>query len=108
MQQILLVLHVLVALVLVGLVLIQHGKGADSGAAFGGGASATVFGSQGATPFLVKLTAALALVFFSSCLYLSYDASHQNSALDHMKQEAGKVPQPVLPMQSSGSKHGQE
>lgn len=71
MQTILIILHILAAVSLVALVLMQHGKGADVGAAFGSGASNTMFGSQGATPFLVKLTGGLALVFFITSLTLS-------------------------------------
>ncbi len=72
MYQIVLMLHVLVAVVLIGLVLIQHGKGADIGAAFGSGASNTVFGSQGTGGFLFRLTSGLALTFFVTSLTLSY------------------------------------
>lgn len=83
MQSFLLSLHVLISLSLIGLVLLQHGKGADAGAAFGaGGASGTLFGSRGATPFLVKLTAVIAVAFFLSSLALTYTSSHhQNSPL---------------------------
>ena len=56
---------------LIGLILVQHGKGAEAGAAFAGGASGTVFGSQGSASFLVKLTTALAIIFFMTCLVLS-------------------------------------
>jgi preprotein translocase subunit SecG len=76
MQQLILVFHALVALALIGLVLIQHGKGADVGASFGSGASQTVFGSQGSTSFLVKLTSVLAAIFFVTSLTLGYMASH--------------------------------
>lgn len=58
------VVHVVIAVALVGLVLIQQGKGADAGAAFGGGASQTVFGSQGSGSFLTRFTTLLAVVFF--------------------------------------------
>ncbi len=75
MQALVLVLHVLVCLSLVALVLLQHGKGADVGAAFGSGASNTMFGSQGVTPFLVKVTSFLALVFFLTSLGLAHMAS---------------------------------
>ncbi len=68
----LLVFHVIVCLVLVGLVLIQQGQGADAGAAFGSGASATVFGSRGAGSFLTRLTAILATVLFLNSLVLAY------------------------------------
>ena len=76
MQQLILVFHALVALALIVLVLIQHGKGADVGASFGSGASQTIFGSQGSTSFLVKLTSVLAAIFFTTSLILGYMASH--------------------------------
>ena len=63
MQNVLLAIHVLLAVGLVGLVLIQQGKGADMGAAFGAGASGTVFGSQGSGNFLSRLTAYIAAAF---------------------------------------------
>lgn len=75
MQQLLLVIHVLTCVALGVLVLLQHGKGADVGAAFGSGASNTVFGSQGASSFLFKLTAFFAAVFFATSLLLGYIAS---------------------------------
>jgi preprotein translocase subunit SecG len=77
MYQLILILHVLVALTLIGLVLIQHGKGADVGASFGSGASATVFGSQGTGTFLFKFTGGLALTFFITSLTLSYMVATQ-------------------------------
>ena len=72
MQQILLIMHVLVCLAIIGLVLLQQGKGADIGAAFGSGASNTVFGSEGSSAFLLKLTTVVALVFFATSLTLTY------------------------------------
>lgn len=69
------VLHVMVCLVLVVVVLLQHGKGADIGAVFGGGASNTVFGSRGAGNFLTRLTTAAALIFMVTSLVLSYLAN---------------------------------
>ncbi len=68
METILTVLHLFLAIGLVGLVLIQHGKGADAGAAFGSGASATVFGSQGSANFLSRATAIFAALFFATSL----------------------------------------
>src|SRR5690606_17956001 len=65
------------AIALVGLILIQQGKGAETGASFGAGASGTVFGSQGSATFLGRLTAALATVFFLTSLGLAYYASHK-------------------------------
>jgi preprotein translocase subunit SecG len=69
------VLHVMVCLVLIVVVLLQHGKGADIGAVFGGGASSTVFGSRGAGNFLTRLTTGAALVFMVTSLWLSYLAN---------------------------------
>ncbi len=64
MQTILVVFHLFLAIGLIGLVLMQHGKGADAGAAFGSGASATVFGAQGSASFLSRATALLARAVF--------------------------------------------
>ncbi|EDZ65269.1 preprotein translocase subunit SecG [Nitrosococcus oceani] len=72
MHSVLLVLHIVVAVALVGLVLIQHGKGADAGAAFGSGASATVFGARGSGSFLTRASAILAATFFITSLSLAY------------------------------------
>ncbi len=72
------VLNVLSALGVIGLVLIQHGKGADMGAAFGSGSAGSLFGSTGAANFLSRTTAALAAVFFVTSLGLTYLGSHQN------------------------------
>ncbi len=72
MYTVLVVTQVLVAISLIGLVLIQHGKGADAGAAFGSGASGTVFGARGAANFLTHITAALAAAFFICSLALAY------------------------------------
>jgi preprotein translocase subunit SecG len=73
-ETLLVVLHVLLAVGLIGLVLVQHGKGADAGAAFGSGASATVFGARGATSFLSRATSILATLFFLTSLALAYYA----------------------------------
>lgn len=71
------VAHMLTALGLIGLVLIQHGKGADAGASFGGGASQTVFGSAGSANFLTRATAVLAVVFFVTSLALAWMARQE-------------------------------
>ena len=68
----LLTVHILVALGIIGLVLMQHGKGADMGAAFGGGASGSLFGATGSANFLSRSTAAVATVFFIATLGLAY------------------------------------
>ncbi|MDJ0871394.1 MAG: preprotein translocase subunit SecG [Gammaproteobacteria bacterium] len=72
MQPVLLVVQILVAISLIALVLLQHGKGADMGAAFGAGASGTVFGSRGSASFLTRVTAVLAAVFFLNSMVLAY------------------------------------
>ena len=69
------VVHVLSALGVIGLVLLQHGKGADVGAAFGGGASGSLFGATGSANFLSRATAVIAVVFFLSSLGLAYLAN---------------------------------
>ncbi|MHB1360871.1 MAG: preprotein translocase subunit SecG [Rhodocyclaceae bacterium] len=74
--------HILVGLTVIGLVLMQHGKGADMGAAFGGGASGSLFGATGSANFLSRATAVLATIFFLTSLGLAYMASEQPTAVD--------------------------
>ena len=76
METLILVLHVLAALTIIGLVLLQHGKGADMGAAFGGGASGSLFGATGSANFLSRITAAAAAIFFITSLGLTWYSSH--------------------------------
>jgi preprotein translocase subunit SecG len=71
-QTILVVVQVVSALSIIGLVLLQHGKGADMGAAFGSGASGSLFGATGSSNFLSKATAAAAVVFFSATMALAF------------------------------------
>lgn len=80
MESILLIVHVLLALAVVGLVLLQQGKGADAGASFGGGASQTVFGSQGSGNFLTRSTAILATLFFVTSFGLAILAKQKATA----------------------------
>ncbi len=75
----LLILHVFVCIALIMIVLLQTGKGADMGAAFGGGSSQTLFGSTGASTFLSKATTGAAIVFMLTSLSLAYFSSHQQS-----------------------------
>ena len=79
MQTAILVLHVLAAVSIVVLVLLQHGKGADMGAAFGSGSAGSLFGSSGAANFLSRTTAVLAAVFFATSLGLTYFSSPSKS-----------------------------
>ena len=74
---VLIVLHVLVALSIIGLVLLQHGKGADMGSGFGGGASGSLFGATGSANFLSRTTGVLAAVFFVLSLALAYTATRR-------------------------------
>lgn len=78
MQSIALVIHVALAIGVIGLVLIQHGKGADAGAAFGSGASSTVFGARGSASFLTRMTTVLAALFFLTSLTLFYIAANRD------------------------------
>jgi len=77
LNAILLVVQVLLSITLITLVLLQHGKGADAGAAFGSGASATVFGARGSGNFLTRATAIVAVLFFLTCLALAYMATNR-------------------------------
>ncbi len=95
LHTVLLVLQVLVAISLIGLILIQHGKGADAGAAFGSGASHTVFGAQGSSNFLSRTTAILAFIFLTNSLGLAYIAS-QGSQVSRSLMD-----QPVSEVQST-------
>jgi len=81
MQSVALVFHVLLAIGVIGLVLLQHGKGADAGAAFGSGASATVFGARGSASFLTRATTLLAGLFFLTSLGLFYLAAHRETTV---------------------------
>lgn len=79
MEVILLVVHVLIAAGIIGLVLLQHGKGADMGASFGSGSSGSLFGASGSANFLSRSTAILATVFFVSSLVLTYVYAHKSA-----------------------------
>jgi preprotein translocase subunit SecG len=99
MLTVLTVLHLFLAIGLVGLVLMQHGKGADAGAAFGSGASATVFGASGSANFLSRATAVLATLFFITSLWLAYyamQATETESLMDGAVQPAAiDMPEPT-------------
>ncbi len=85
-----LTVHVLVALIIIGLVLVQHGKGADMGAAFGSGASGSLFGASGSANFLSRTTGILAAVFFATSLSRAYIASHKPKTTGSVMQETVK------------------
>lgn len=117
MQTILVVVHLFLAIGLVGLILVQHGKGADMGAAFGSGASASVFGSSGAGNFLSRATAILATLFFITSLALAYFAMNtgenesimEDSAVPAIEQAAPAAVTedvPVVPEQKAAASQG--
>jgi preprotein translocase subunit SecG len=91
------ILHLLVAAAVVGLVLLQHGKGADMGAAFGSGSSGSLFGASGSANFLSRTTAVLATAFFLTSLGLTYFSSqkHEVAAKPLAVPAQPVVPQPV-------------
>ena len=97
METILLSVHVLVGASVIGLVLLQQGKGADAGASFGGGASQTVFGSAGSGGFLVKITAGLAALFFITSLALAVIAKEKAVSV-------GTFGLPQVPLTGAGPK----
>jgi preprotein translocase subunit SecG len=91
MQEIIFIIHILAAICLICLVLIQHGKGADMGAAFGSGASNTVFGGIGSIPFLIKVTAVVAALFFTTSIMLGVVVAKK------VKQESISKQIPAMP-----------
>jgi len=93
MQTILVVFHLFLAIGMITLILLQHGKGADAGAAFGSGASATVFGAKGSASFLSRATAIMATLFFVTSLVLAYFASQAGEQKGVMEQTEEKVMQ---------------
>lgn len=100
METLVLVIHILVALSMIGLILIQQGKGAEAGASFGGGGAATVFGASGGANFLTRTTAVLVAVFFITSITLAIFAK-QNSSKLYSLPEAQTLPAPSLPTDSA-------
>jgi preprotein translocase subunit SecG len=93
MSILLIVIHVIVCIALIMIVLLQTGKGADMGAAFGGGSSQTLFGSTGASTFLSKATTAAAIIFMVTSLGLAYVSSHrpEGSIMENVKAPANQT-----------------
>ena len=109
MQTFLLVIHVLVAAGVIGLVLLQHGKGADMGAAFGSGSAGSLFGASGSANFLSRTTAILTAVFFVTSLALTYLSTHRSEGRSAVlersdKPEAAPAPEAPATVPSDGSK----
>jgi preprotein translocase subunit SecG len=116
METVVWIIHLLVAATLVGLVLLQHGKGADMGAAFGSGASGSLFGSSGSANFLSRATAIVATVFFVTSVgltYFSLNRTAPSGVLDKIPAATQSVPATApAPAQSgaagdAGSKSGE-
>ncbi len=100
METLVWVVHVIAAVVLIGLVLMQHGKGADMGAAFGTGSAGSLFGSSGSANFLSRSTAVVATLFFITSLSLTYLYSHpaqQQGGMDKVD-PAATQPAPAAPV----------
>lgn len=104
-QQLILIVHVIAAVVIIGLVLLQHGKGADMGAAFGSGSAGSLFGASGAANFLSRATAALATVFFLTSMGLTYFSTPraQSGVIRNIKTEqpAPAASTPAVPAEAS-------
>jgi preprotein translocase subunit SecG len=111
LEGLLLVLHVGVAIAICGFVLLQHGKGADMGAAFGSGASGSLFGASGSSNFLSHTTAVLAAVFFLTSIGLTWYASSQGtgggaverSVLDKLPPKSAPGGTPAAPAPAGGT-----
>ncbi len=84
MEQIILITHLLIALTIIGLIMLQQGKGAEMGASFGSGASQTLFGSDGSTNVLTRTTAVLATAFFATSITLAVMAKNQSNAVEEL------------------------
>ncbi len=112
MHTILVMVHLFLSIGLIGLILIQHGKGADAGAAFGSGASATVFGARGSANFLSRTTGILALLFFITSLTLAWmalnTARESGLMVDVPTEQAQEIPpaqsdMPAVPAEDAAS-----
>ena len=95
-SSLLLIFHVIIAILIVALILIQKGKGADMGSAFGAGASGTIFGAKGSANFLSRTTAVLATIFFLTSLALAYvnkgTVQKTESVLDQVQTAIPDIP----------------
>jgi preprotein translocase subunit SecG len=102
LQTVVIVVHIIAALVIIGLVLLQHGKGADMGASFGGGSAGSLFGATGSANFLSRTTAVVATIFFLTSLGMAFIATHKprtgGGVMEGVTLPSGPaVPVPVAP-----------
>ncbi|HSW70787.1 MAG TPA: preprotein translocase subunit SecG [Gammaproteobacteria bacterium] len=95
MYQLILLVHILVAVCIIAMVIVQQGKGATMGAAFGAGASQTIFGSRGSGSFLLKLTIGFVFIFFSTSIALNYLSTEQYKQTKQIP--AKELPLPTIP-----------
>ncbi|MCX7150735.1 MAG: preprotein translocase subunit SecG [Rhodocyclales bacterium] len=100
LHTVILTVHIIAGLSVIGFVLLQHGKGADMGAAFGSGASGSLFGATGSANFLSRVTAVLAAVFFLTSLGLSYIATSRPAVSGSVMDAAPVQTAPVAPAQT--------
>jgi preprotein translocase subunit SecG len=101
-----LVVQVLLSISLIALILLQNGMGADAGAAFGSGASATVFGARGSGNFLSRATTVVAVLFFVVCLALAYISSHREAPGGVGQSVTSQQPESAPAMQEGGTVKG--
>lgn len=94
------IIHVIIAIALILIVLLQTGRGSDIGAAFGGGSSQTLFGSSGSSGFMTKLTTIAAVVFMLTSLVLAYSYSHKGSSIRSVPAQT-ESPAPAQNQQSA-------
>lgn len=99
LHTVILTVHVIATLSIIGVVLLQHGKGADMGAAFGSGASGSLFGATGSSNFLSHVTAVLAVIFFLTSLGLSYIATSAPRASGSVMDSVPAQAAPAIPAQ---------
>jgi preprotein translocase subunit SecG len=110
MHIVVLILHVLAALCVVGLVLLQHGKGADMGAAFGSGSAGSLFGASGSANFLSRSTAVLAAVFFLTSMgltYFSFNRAAPHGVMTAPLESPSPVPTPTAPQTAPAQSGGE-
>ena len=104
MTTLILIVHVLMGIALIGLVLIQHGKGADAGAAFGSGSSGTVFGARGAATFLQRMTGWIVAGFFATSLLLAYVINTSHNPASVVDSSTAPKTEPVQGQQPASTK----
>lgn len=107
METLVWIIHILAALGVIGMVLLQHGKGADMGAAFGSGSSGSLFGASGSANFLSRATGVLAAIFFVTSLSLTYFSSHRESKPLSVLDAAKSAPKLELPAGKPAAPVGQ-